>query len=162
MKQSCLTNAQIYENSTLSSLAGRGRKRDFLCMKQLLFAMFVPFLFFAACLDSDKPAINGMWQLKTIEDSTHTVQSVDTIFYAFQRQSIFSYTVLYRQEGFSIYGFIDFPDNDHLHIQLDKNYYLQAPNVLWKDTSIVYNIIRLDAKHLTLLQDGTFYYFNKY
>ena len=131
-------------------------------MKQLLFAIFIPFLFFVACSDGDNPAINGMWQLKTIEDSTRAVQQVDTIFYAFQRQAIFSYTVLYGEEASILYGFIDFPNNDHLHILLDKSYYSQASFVLWKDTGTVYDIIRLDAKHLTLSQSGTYYYFNKY
>lgn len=136
-------------------------------MKQLLFLMFIPFVFFTACSDGDMPAINGMWQLKTIEDSARAVQSVDTVFYAFQRQSIFSYTVLYEHENqpataTQIYGYIDFPDSDHLHIRLDENYYNQESFVLWKDTGVVYDIIRLDAKHLTLSQNGTCYYFNKY
>lgn len=131
-------------------------------MKQLLFAIFISFLFFVACSDGDNPAINGMWQLKTIVDgSDHAVQ-VDTIFYAFQRQSIFSYTVLQQENASIIYGFIDFPDNDHLHILLDKSYYSQASFVLWKDTGTVYDIIRLDAKHLTLSQNRIYYYFNKY
>ncbi|MDR2691501.1 MAG: hypothetical protein LBB73_04280, partial [Dysgonamonadaceae bacterium] len=102
-------------------------------MKQLLFLIFTPLVFFATCSDGDKPAINGMWQLKAIEDSLHTIP-VDTIFYSFQRQSIFSYTILQEKESLPatttvIYGFIDFPDNNHLHIQLDKNHYGQAPYV---------------------------------
>jgi hypothetical protein len=137
-------------------------------LKQLLFGLaFLVSL--ATCSDGDKSAINGMWQLKAIEDSTHHIQPVNTIFYSFQRQSIFSYTILFEKENqpatsIVIYGFVDFPAQDYLRIQLDKSYYKQASSVLWKDTSVVYKIICLDAKHLTLLQeqDKTFYYFNKY
>jgi hypothetical protein len=133
-------------------------------MKQLLF-IFASLLIFAACSDGDKPVINGMWQLKTIEDNTHThVQTVDTIFYAFQRQSIFSYTVLLENGGYPasnvIYGYIDFPDPDHLHILLDEKY--QGYNVLWQGIEVTYDIIRLDSKRMTLLSEGTYYYFNKY
>lgn len=135
-------------------------------MKHLLFLLFIPLVFFTVCSDGDKPAINGMWQLKTIENGLH-VQPVDTVFYSFQRQSIFSYTLLQEKESLPatytvIYGFIDFPDDNHLHIRLDKNHYRQASCVLWKDTSVVYDIIRLDAKYLTLSQNGIFYHFNKY
>jgi hypothetical protein len=120
-----------------------------------------------ACSDSDKSTINGMWQLKTIEDSLHHIQPVDTIFYAFQRQSIFSYTLLYEHENQPatcqiIYGYIDFPDPNRLHIQLDERFYNSARYTLWQNTNVIYDIIHLDSKRLTLSKDRTFYYFNKY
>jgi hypothetical protein len=124
------------------------------------------------------PVINGMWQLKTIEDAgSHTIQSVDTIFYAFQRQSIFSYTILHEKEdqpaSFQVvYGFIDFiPDNDHLRIQIDKNhyindkgekYYINLNLLLWKSEEITYTIVRLDSKCMILSQGGSIYNFKKY
>ncbi|MDR0733463.1 MAG: lipocalin-like domain-containing protein [Dysgonamonadaceae bacterium] len=132
-------------------------------MKQLLFAIFIPFLFLAACSDGDHPAINGMWQLKTIDDGNNRVQQVDTVFYAFQRQAVFSYTILPQEENKSpIYGYIDFPDRNRLHIQLDKNHYYQAKLTLWNDTSVVYDIHRLDAKQLVLSHNGSVYRFSKY
>jgi hypothetical protein len=137
-------------------------------MKKLLFLLFVISVFTNACSDGDMPDINGMWQLKTIEDAdSHTTQSVDTIFYAFQRQSIFSYTILYEEENkpataIQIYGFIVFPDNDHLHIQLDKAYYWRKSYVLWQDTEVTYDIVRLDSKCMILSQGGSIYNFKKY
>jgi len=136
-------------------------------MKKLLFLLPVIIAFISACSDGDMPTINGMWQLKTIEDAGHEVRAVDTIFYAFQRQSVFSCTILYEADNkpatsIQIYGFIDFPDSKHLHIQLDKSYYWRAPYVLWNDTSVVYDIIRLDSKQLVLSGEGEIYHFNKY
>jgi hypothetical protein len=169
MKHSCLTNTHEYANSWTSvSFTFTKAKRSLFPLLYFprLFFLFVLFIFFAACSDGDKPAINGLWQLKSIEDTgSHTVQPVDTVFYAFQRQSIFSYIRLQENENqpsVVIYGFIDFPTPDHLHILLDKNYYETKSYVPWKDTSVIYDIIRLDAKRLTLSQNGTFYYFNKY
>jgi hypothetical protein len=137
-------------------------------MKKLLFLLSIILVFITACSDGDMSDINGMWQLKTIEDAgNHTVQPVDTIFYAFQRQSIFSYTILYEDDNnpataLQIYGFIDFPDNDHLHIQLDKAYHWRAPYVLWQDTAVIYDIVRLDSKSMILSQGGSIYNFKKH
>lgn len=136
-------------------------------MKKILLGIIFLALF-TACDDGDMPGIDGMWQLKTIEDTaTHQTQPVDTIYFAFQRQAIFSYTVLHEKENKPatatyIYGYIDFPDNDHLHIQLDKSYESRKGDVLWKDTSVTYDIIQLNSKHLILSQNGSVYYFNKF
>ncbi|MDR3267119.1 MAG: lipocalin-like domain-containing protein [Tannerella sp.] len=136
-------------------------------MKKLLFLFPIILVFINACSDGDMPDINGMWQLKTIEDANHNVWSIDTVFYAFQRQSVFSYTILHEEEDNSaaalqIYGFIDFPDNDHLHIQLDKAYYEHIYYVFWKNTEITYDIVQLDSKRLVLSQNGEIYHFKKF
>jgi hypothetical protein len=143
-------------------------------MKKLFFFIFVPFAFLGACSDGDMPAINGMWQLKSIEDANRTIQPIDTIFYAFQRQSIFSYTLLQEQENrpatsIVIYGFIDFPAHDRLHIQLDKDakYYKNAL-LPWNwgekspENDVIYDIVKLNSKNLILFHDKKTYYFVKY
>jgi hypothetical protein len=135
----------------------------------LLLAILV---FSNACCDGDRPEINGMWQLKTIQDENRNSQIQDTIFYSFQRQSIFSYTQLHEKEGQPsrstiVYGYIDFPDNNHLHILLDK-IHKQYDLLPWNwgkefpSNDVTYDLIKLDSKKLILFHDGKTYNFIKY
>jgi hypothetical protein len=141
-------------------------------MKQIFLAVAI-FLFFNACSDGDRPEINGMWQLKTIQNVNKNSQTVDTIFYSFQRQAIFSYTILMEEEGrpatYSIlYGYIDFPEEDQLHILLDKNYNGNAKLLPWNwdvenvTNDVTYDIIKLDSKSLILFNNNKTYHFIKY
>jgi hypothetical protein len=145
-------------------------------MKNLIFTGAIMLAFFYACSDGNRPEINGMWQLKTIQDENQDTQTVDTIFYSFQRQAIFAYTLLREKEGEPatsaiVYGFIDFPDDNHLHIQIDKNYKEDA-NLLkllpWNwdaenvTNDVTYDIIKLDSKSLILFNKKKTYHFIKY
>ncbi|MCL1937136.1 MAG: lipocalin-like domain-containing protein [Candidatus Azobacteroides sp.] len=134
----------------------------------LLGIILIPFLI--SCLDANLPNVNGMWQLKTIQDENGETQKVDTIFYSFQRQAIFSCTILngdtsnYSDPTVIVYGYIDFPAKDKLHIQLDKMYenlpYQEM--VLWKGMQTEYDIVRLSSKELILRQDEKKYNFVKF
>ena len=53
--------------------------------------ILIPLIF--SCTDPSLPNIDGMWQLKTVEN-TEGKHPVDTIFYSFQHQRLFSVTVL--------------------------------------------------------------------
>jgi hypothetical protein len=164
MQQTHLSDRTKNLKLKTKSCAKRSKQASLRVTFSFYLLVFSSMYFFPACSDGDNPAINGMWQLKTIESPNH-IQAVDTVFYAFQRQSIFSYTRLQEKENpphIQIYGFIDFPASDRLHIQLDKRYYQFAPYVPWKDTAVIYDIIRLDAKRLILSENDTVYYFNKY
>jgi hypothetical protein len=114
-----------------------------------------------------------MWQLKTIQDENKNVETIDTIYYSFQRQAIFSCTLLHEKENEAatatvIYGYIDFPDNNHLHIQLDKNQkgekYLLPWN--WGEetpvSELIHDIVKLDSKNMVLSHNGKTYNFIKY
>ncbi|MDR0682252.1 MAG: lipocalin-like domain-containing protein [Dysgonamonadaceae bacterium] len=130
--------------------------------------MIIILFCFSSCLDFNLPNVNGMWQLKTIQDENENIQTVDTIFYSFQRQAIFSYTILQEKENEAetsilIYGFIDFPDNDQLHIQLDEKQKNLAHLLIWEGKSdVTYNIVKLDSKKMVLFNDGKTYNFIKY
>ncbi|MDR0799490.1 MAG: lipocalin-like domain-containing protein [Dysgonamonadaceae bacterium] len=135
-------------------------------MKKLFFALTFSLLFFTTCLDRNLPDVNGMWQLKTIEDEQGS-HAVDTIFYSFQRQAIFSYTVLYPPERWPmekeiLYGYIDFPASDQLHIQLDPRYHIIKNLTLWKDTAVTYTIKELNTHRLVLSHSGVTYHFINY
>jgi hypothetical protein len=146
-------------------------------MRNLVLVGVVLFTFFTACNDDNLPDINGMWQLKTIEEDNHPTQTIDTIFYSFQRQAIFEYTLLHEEENLpatytAICGYIDFPNNDHLHIQMDKSVfinkvtgekeYFQLDKLLWKEEETTYEINELNSKKLKLRQNGVDYNFIKY
>jgi hypothetical protein len=107
-----------------------------------------------------------MWQLKTIQSSNNEIQTVDTVYYSFQRQCIFSYTLLNGDTSkpnstVVIYGFIDFPAENKLHIQIDKGmqYDYQISRLLWKGAEITYDIVKLNSKELILEEKGTRYNF---
>jgi hypothetical protein len=143
-------------------------------MKNLIFSGIFVLIFFNACLDGDKPEINGMWQLKTIQGENSGNGIIDTIFYSFQRQSLFAYTELYETGGKPatssiIYGYIDFAQGDNrLHIQLDEKYNGSAGLLLWNRgeesplDSVTYDIVKLDSKYLRLFHKGKTYNFIRY
>jgi hypothetical protein len=129
----------------------------------------ITLLCLSSCVDFDLPNINGMWQLKTIQDENAHVQAIDTIFYGFQRQAIFSYTLLHEKEKTAataevIYGYVEFPDSKQLHIQLDEKENWKK-NVLWLwegENNVIYDIVKLDSKKMVLSRNNKTYNFVKY
>jgi hypothetical protein len=107
-----------------------------------------------------------MWQLKTIQDENKNIQKVDTIFYSFQRQAIFSYTILTGTSSDLpvIYGYVDFPAKDKLHIQLDRMYEQtsEPDRMLWKGMQTEYDILKLTSKEMILEQEGKLFNFIKF
>ena len=127
----------------------------------------IALLFFISCNDPDLPNVNGMWQLKTIEDENHVISQVDTIFYSFQRQAIFAYTILYEKENEAptadvLYGYVNFPSDKQMILQLDKRYHPLKHRTLWNDTIITYDILQLSAKKMVLSEDNKIYSFVKH
>lgn len=137
--------------------------------KRLLWGiLLIPLL--AACVDGNLPNVNGMWQLKTIQDENGNTQKVDTVFFSFQRQAIFSCTILngdttiFPDPTAIVYGYIDFPVKDKLHIQLDKMYEGQYYRelLLWEGMQTEFDIVRLSSKELILRQEERRYNFVKF
>ena len=105
-----------------------------------------------------------MWQLKSVSDENGGLQTVDTLYFGFQRQAIFSYTVM-NVSGNSasvIYGYVDFPENGKLHILLDKRYEKPPSTWRWKDTSVTFDIEKINTGELVLKQEGMKYNFIKF
>ncbi|GHT07314.1 hypothetical protein FACS189432_01280 [Bacteroidia bacterium] len=122
-------------------------------------------LFLISCIDTDLPRVNGMWQLKSVSDENGGLQTVDTLYFSFQRQAIFSYTVMNASGNSAsvIYGYVDFPEDGILHIQLDKRYEEKPPSTWrWKDTSVTFYIEKINSKELILRQEGMKYNFIKF
>ncbi|MDL2241671.1 lipocalin-like domain-containing protein [Bacteroidales bacterium OttesenSCG-928-L03] len=122
-----------------------------------------------SCDDSHTADINGMWQLRTIQDGEGNVQHLDSVFYSFQRKYVFSYTALItdglgREAIIELYGYADYPDNETLHILMDETYQSQwALDALpWHAPEVEYKILSLDSKKLVLGQGNEIYSFTKY
>ena len=104
----------------------------------LLLGFYV--IFFLSCSDEISTQINGQWQLKTIEEEG-VISPVDTVFYAFQRGAIFSFTILNPNsniESFVSYGYVTFPAEDKMTISMDTS---------WNENGYFWNIHSEFLKH---------------
>ncbi|KAA6302519.1 MAG: hypothetical protein EZS26_001351 [Candidatus Ordinivivax streblomastigis] len=133
-------------------------------MKKVLFPLVIVCALCASCVDSDLPNVNGMWQLKTIEEAGGSSHPVDTIYYSFQRQTLFAYTILnYWPERpdpiLLVYGLIDLSVADRLTIHIPNDW---KKDVLWQDSIITYTIRQLNAKKMVLEQEDVKYHFIKF
>jgi hypothetical protein len=136
-------------------------------MKKRLFPGICLFLLLISCLDSDLPSVNGMWQLKSIVDEGGNSQTVDTVYYSFQRQALFSYTLLNGNRNMPdpteiLFGYIDFPAENKLHIQIEEHYKDLLFLLPWHDQQVTYDILKLNSKEMILGQDGVLYNFIKF
>ena len=123
--------------------------------------------FFVSCIDSNLPDVDGMWQLKTIEDKTGRIQMVDTIYYSFQAQRLFTFTQLNAgpmqfEHVFIMYGYVDFPAKDRMLIQLDPAHGLFFPQMPWDLENTTYFIRKLTSKEMVLDNEGDIYRFIKF
>ncbi|MDR0543222.1 MAG: lipocalin-like domain-containing protein [Dysgonamonadaceae bacterium] len=131
----------------------------------------IPLLY--SCIDFNLPLIDGMWQLKTVEDAGGK-HPVDTIFYSFQYQRIFSQTVLnakpYNPDNPNayIYGFTDFSVKDKVTLSLNHGaegdywYQLLIWNVETEGETATFDIVRYNSKELILRRNGSTYNFIKF
>lgn len=121
--------------------------------------------FLSSC--SDNPSLmDGQWQLKTItlgED----VQSVDTVFYCFQNQSVFAFGIMLGEEDYRLfYGYADYPSDNKVHVHIDWNYanedFLNYSG--WGSSDKVFNIKTVDRSYLVLTdpESQKVYTFNRY
>jgi hypothetical protein len=140
-------------------------------MKKVLFPLVIVCALCASCVDSDLPNVNGMWQLKTIEAADGSSHPVDTIFYSFQYQRIFSQTVLNanphnpNNPTVCIYGYTDFSVKDKLTLSL--NHGDDVSNLLIWDVeqgekTVTIDIVRHNSKKLILRRNGSTYNFIKF
>ena len=123
--------------------------------------------FLVSCINSVWPDVDGMWQLKTIEDKTGHIQTVDTIYYSFQAQRLFTFTQLNAgpmqfEPVFIMYGYVYFPDKDHMNIQLDPAHGMLFSLMPWDLENTTYSIRKLTSKEMILENEGDIYRFIKF
>ena len=105
--------------------------------------------------------LDGMWQLKTVQDMDGNEIHVDTIYYSFQREAVFSFTVLNNpQSAFVIYGYTDIPSDDKVHVLIDNkssgddNFERFLSFSGWSSADVVFNIKKYNKSNLVLFDSG--------
>jgi len=135
--------------------------------KYLLFSILLVLLF-ASCDRYKTYKLDGMWQLKTIKDSSGNETQVDTVFYSFMREVIFSFTVTENNSKSAIspyYGYVDMPSGNQVHVLMDKCYntdpyfvnYIASFLALsgWSSADITFDIKTYNKSNLVLFDNGT-------
>ncbi|MDH8702733.1 hypothetical protein M2138_002102 [Dysgonomonadaceae bacterium PH5-43] len=119
---------------------------------------------FNCCDDKDLPDINGMWKLESVkqDDNTHFV---DSVYYSFQRKTIFSYTLL-NPKGSNpasniYYGYVTFPEDNKLFIKMDAMYNDLSLYPYLKN-NMNFEILRLSSRKMILKKDDEIYNLIKY
>ena len=127
-----------------------------------------------SCSDDVDSKVNGQWQLRSIDDNG-VVTSVDTVFYSFQRGSLFSYTLLSHSDTDNAsvsYGYVNFPSENEMVIAMDvtENEYGDHKNIIkdfllladWEDYTKTFAVISIDSKKMVLSSGQKTYSFKKY
>ena len=136
-------------------------------MKKHTFFSSLLLCFLVSCIIRDLPDVDGMWQLKTIENKTGDIQTIDTVYYNFQSQRLFAYTQLntlpmQSDSTLIIYGHVCFPAKDRMFIQMDSSqegWFWMLP---WQSQNISYFIRKLTSKEMILENEGDIYRFIKF
>jgi hypothetical protein len=135
-------------------------------MKKSVFLSIALFCLLLSCSDGDLPKVNGMWQLKTIEEAGN-LQTVDTVYYSFQAQQLFAFTQLNArfmqfEPTLVVYGYVEFPAENQLYIHMDEAGGQYFPILPWHSESVTYTIRKLTSKEMILEQEAKIYRFIKF
>lgn len=118
------------------------------------------FLVFLLCVSCDNevttPKLVGKWQLKTVEKNG-TETPVDTVWYNFQSESIFSVQVYVPQQD-TVLVLLGFKTENEkvLSIQLQSEAYLEYSD--WGGTERLFTIEKLNKKNLKLRSEEGYHY----
>ena len=128
---------------------------------KLLFSILIALLF-VSCYNYKNYRLDGMWQLKTIQDANGNKNTVDTVYYSFQRETVFSFTVLENPSytNYPFYGYVDMPSGNKVHVLIDNNSagndnfkrFLSISG--WSSADIVFDIKKYNHTNLILFDSG--------
>jgi len=105
---------------------------------------------------------DGMWQLKTVEDANGNLSNVDTIYYSFQRETLFALTVLAnpKQAEYPFYGYVEILSGDKVRLTADNknnsDYRMKLFREYsgWSSLSVDFDIIKYNKSDLVLFDGG--------
>ena len=129
-------------------------------MKKYCFILF-SFILCAACDDIPSSKLIGKWQMKTVEKNG-VISSVDTVWYNFQSESIFSVQVYFPQHDTIWFttGLKTQIDNV-ITIEIEPGSY--DGYIDWDNAFRSFSINKLNKKNLILLsEEGYTYSFIKF
>ncbi len=136
--------------------------------KILLFCLF-PVLLFSCGYPVDfykDYKFDGMWQLKTVQyedaNGNEVSVNVDTIYYSFQREIMFSLTVLVtpEQAEYPFYGYVDILSDDKVRLTADNKNNSENRMKLfleysgWSAPSVDFEVIKYNKSDLILFDAG--------
>ena len=129
-------------------------------VKKLLYSTIL-MLVFVSCDNYKNYRLDGMWQLKTVREIDGKEVGVDTVFYSFQREAVFSYTLLDTQKfaSYPFYGYVDMLSDSKIRILInngsDSSYtewFLSLSG--WSSADIVFDIKNSNNTNLVLFDNG--------
>ena len=123
--------------------------------------LFIVSAFFFSCDDVTTSGLSGKWQMKTVEKNG-VVTVVDTVWYNFQSESIFSIQIyVARQDEYlAIIGMKTLKDNV-LSIELGSTEYIDYSD--WDSIYRSFTIDKVNRKELILIsEEGYKYSFIKF
>ena len=128
-----------------------------------------------SCSNDVGHQMNGQWLLKTINENG-TISQVDTVFYSFQRGSIFSFTTFLpetnQEETTVSYGYVTLPSEKEMFIAMDTSRY--SPNYFknispyflqlsgWDNYYQLFRIEFINNDNMILSIKGKIYTFKKH
>ena len=131
-------------------------------MKNKILFSILSALLFVSCDNYKNYRLDGMWQLKTIQDRNGNEVSVDTVYYSFQRETVFSFTVLENPSyaNYPFCGYMDMPSDNKVHVLIDSNSagndnfkrFLSISG--WSSADIIFDIIKNNHANLVLFDSG--------
>jgi len=131
-------------------------------MKKRLLYIVLLLLLFTACDKYKNYRLDGMWQLKTVVDVNGNENKVDTVFYSFQREVMFSVTILENPEFAKFppfYGYMDMLSDNKIHLVINNS--ADESNVAWflslsgwSAADVTFDIKEYNGKNLVLFDSG--------
>ena len=138
-------------------------------MKKILLFCLFPVLLFSCGYQVDfykDYKFNGMWQLKTVQykdvNGNEICVNVDTVFYSFQREIMFSLTVLKtpKQAEYPFYGYVDILSGNQVRLTADSRNnndshikrFLEYSG--WSSPSVDFDVIKYNKSDLILFDGG--------
>ena len=123
--------------------------------------IIIAFLLFIACDDIPNSDFIGKWQLKTIERNGQEMP-VDTVWYNFQSESVFSVQVYVPQkDAFYVLLGLRTQSDNVISITLESESYLEYSD--WNSTNRSFSIDKIDRKSMILRsEEGYRYSFIKF
>jgi len=141
-------------------------------MKKILLFGILSLLLLASCdntksyefsVDNYKNyKMDGMWQLKTVQDTNGSETQVDTVFYSFHREVIFSFTFLDSPQyaTYPFYGYIDMLSDNKVHVLMTgistepERIELFLSLSGWSSADVIFDIKEYNNKNLVLFDSG--------
>ena len=125
------------------------------------YLIFFAFIFCISCEDAATSELSGKWQMKTVEKLGKET-SVDTIWYNFQSQSIFSVQIYVPQQdtAYVLLGMMT-QEGNVISLELESESYIDLSD--WNGLNRSFTIDKINRRRLILQsEEGYIYSFIKF